>query len=93
MSPAEGRSPNDKGRRVHLLVDDGACRSTLPEALARRPGRRRHAAVAAVVDNGITPLAIGQQGGPATSQLLPSGRDRHSRAARFAPPKGLELLR
>ena len=85
LTPVEAIAASRKGGDFTLLVIDGAVEQ-LPEALARRlaDGAR---AVAGVVDNGITRLAIGHKAA-GTLALLPLAEIGIPVLPEFAAPKG-----
>ena len=85
VTPAEAATASRKGGDFTLLVIDGAVEQ-LPEALARclADGAR---AVAGVVDNGITRLAIGHKA-VGTLALLPLAENGIPVLPEFAAPKG-----
>jgi protein-L-isoaspartate(D-aspartate) O-methyltransferase len=85
ITPAEAVAASRKGGDFTLLVIDGAV-ERLPEALARRlaDGAR---AVAGVVENGITRLAIGREAA-GTVALLPLAELGIPVLPEFAAPKG-----
>jgi len=85
VTPAEAVAASRKGGEFTLLVIDGAVEQ-LPDTLARRlaDGAR---AVAGVVDNGITRLAIGRKAA-GTLSLLPLAELGIPVLPEFAAPKG-----
>lgn len=85
VTPAEAVAPSRKGGDFTLLVVDGAVEQ-LPEALGRRLAEGARA-VAGVVDDGITRLAIGRKAAGAVA-LLPLAELGIPVLPEFAIPKG-----
>jgi protein-L-isoaspartate(D-aspartate) O-methyltransferase len=85
VSPAEAAAVSRKGGDFTLLVIDGAVEQ-VPEALGRRLAEGARA-VAGVVENGITRLAIGRKTA-GTLALLPLAELGIPVLPEFAAPKG-----
>jgi protein-L-isoaspartate(D-aspartate) O-methyltransferase len=85
ITPADAVAASRKGGDFTLLVIDGAI-ERLPETLARRLAEGARA-VAGVVENGITRLAIGREASGALA-LLPLAELGIPVLPEFAAPKG-----
>ena len=85
VSPAEAVASSRKGGDFTLLLVDGAVEQ-LPDALSRRLAEGARA-VAGLVDNGITRLAIGRKAA-GTIALLPLAELGIPVLPEFAAPKG-----